>query len=89
LVTRLGAVTSESVEEPFGHSRPRLIGESGSPSTWVTRPSLLNTRCPQPTAQNGQTDFVTVSASSVRARHASVPAERAALPRPSRSDPVS
>ena len=37
--------------EPLGHSRPREIGLSGSPSIWMTFPSLTKTRCPQPTAQ--------------------------------------
>ena len=26
--------------EPFGQSRPREIGLAGSPSTWITSPSL-------------------------------------------------
>ena len=33
------AVVSCRLAEPFGHSRPRLTGESGSPSIWVTFPS--------------------------------------------------
>ena len=44
-------VTSCLLALPFGHSRPRLIGESGSPSICTTSPSLTNTRWPQPTAQ--------------------------------------
>ncbi len=32
-------VVSCRLAEPFGHSLPRLTGESGSPSIWMTRPS--------------------------------------------------
>ena len=39
-VTRVGLVTSERDAAPFGHSRPREMGESGSPSICVTRPSV-------------------------------------------------
>ena len=38
--SRASPVVSCSVAEPFGHSRPRLIGESGSPSIWTTVSSL-------------------------------------------------
>ena len=48
---RPGLLTSCSLAEPFGHSRPREIGESGSPSIWTTFSSLTKTRWPQPTAQ--------------------------------------
>lgn len=89
VVTRVGAVTSESDDDPFGHSRPRLIGESESPSIWMIFPSFVYTSCPQPTAQNGQIDLVTASASRVRACQFSVPADRAAVPRPNGSSPVS
>jgi hypothetical protein len=42
-VWRVGELTSDSDEEPRGHSRPREIGESGSPSMWTTRSSLTYT----------------------------------------------
>ena len=61
LVTRL------LLAEPLGQSRPREIGLSGSPSIWMTLPSLTKTRWPQPTAQYGQTERATESAVSVRA----------------------
>ena len=35
-----GLVTRLREAEPFGQSRPREIGLSGSPSIWVTRSSL-------------------------------------------------
>ena len=65
-MTRLGEVTSCLLALPFGHSRPREIGLAGSPSIWVDLPSLTNTFCAQPTAQNGQTESTTRSASTVR-----------------------
>ena len=34
--SRASPVVSCRLAEPFGHSRPRLTGESGSPSIWVT-----------------------------------------------------
>lgn len=37
---RAGTVVSCSVAEPLGHRRPRLMGESGSPSIWTTLSSL-------------------------------------------------
>lgn len=40
VVTRVGLVTSCLLALPFGHSRPRLIGESGSPSIWTICSSL-------------------------------------------------
>src|SRR3954466_15601234 len=89
VVTRLGLVTSCLLALPLGHSRPRLIGESGSPSIWTIFSSLTNTRCPQPTAQYGQTDVTTRSAVAVRLTTCSVALLRAAVPRPSGSDPVS
>src|ERR671933_2397317 len=89
VVTRDGLVTSCLLALPFGHSRPRLIGESGSPSIWTTFSSLTNTRCPQPTAQYGQTLWTTRSAVAVRETVCSVALLRAALPRPSGSLPVS
>jgi len=39
-VYAVGDVTSDRLDDPRGQSRPRLIGESGSPSMWVTRPSF-------------------------------------------------
>ena len=50
-VWRRSLLTSCSLADPFGHSRPREMGESGSPSIWVTLPSWTKTRWPQPTAQ--------------------------------------
>jgi hypothetical protein len=35
-VSRSGELTSFSDAAPFGHSRPRDTGESGSPSIWTT-----------------------------------------------------
>ena len=66
-VCRPGELTSCSLALPLGHRRPREIGESGSPSIWTTRSSLTKTRCPQPTAQYGQTLRATRSAVLVRA----------------------
>ena len=65
----------------------REIGESGSPSMWITRSSLTNTRCPQPTAQYGQTDLATRSAVTVRASRASDRFDLAERPSPSGSPP--
>ena len=48
---RAEPVVSWRVADPLGHSRPRLTGESGSPSIWTTRSSLTYTCWPQPTAQ--------------------------------------
>src|SRR3954447_24387700 len=89
VVTRVGLVTSCLLALPLGHSRPRLIGESGSPSIWTTCSSLTKTRCPQPTAQYGQTLCTTRSAVAVRETTFSVALLGAALPRPSGSLPVS
>src|SRR4051794_40173880 len=89
VVTRVGLVTSDLLALPFGQSRPRLIGESGSPSIWTTFSSFTNTFWPQPTAQYGQTLCTTRSAVAVRATTDSVALLRAALPRPSGSEPVS
>jgi len=50
-------MVSCELADPFGHSRPRLTGESGSPSIWMTLPSLTYTFCPQPTAQYGQAGY--------------------------------
>src|SRR5919202_1232445 len=88
VVTRVGLVTSCLLALPLGQSRPRLIGESGSPSIWTICSSLTNTRCPQPTAQYGQTLLTTLSAVAVRDTVCSVALLRAALPRPSGSFPV-
>jgi hypothetical protein len=63
---RAPPMVSCELADPFGHSRPRLTGVSGSPSIWTTLPSLTYTFCPQPTAQYGQADLVTVSASRTR-----------------------
>ena len=38
--SRTGELTYASVAAPFGHSRPRDIGLSGSPSIWTTFSSL-------------------------------------------------
>lgn len=72
----------------MGHSRPRLMGESGSPSIWTTRSSRTYTFWAQPTAQYGQIDLTTRSAVAVRARSAAVLADFTAAPRPLRSSPV-
>src|SRR4051812_22755221 len=89
VVTRVGLVTSCLLALPLGHSRPRLIGESGSPSIWTTFSSLTNTRWPQPTAQYGHTLCTTRSAVAVRDTTDSVASLLAALPRPRGSEPVS
>lgn len=73
----------------MGQSRPREIGESGSPSIWVTRSSCTYTFWPQPTAQYGQTDFTTRSAVATRGSSRSLRPLLAAAPRPSGSVPVS
>ena len=39
-VWRVGEVTRLFDAAPFGHRRPREIGESGSPSIWTTRSSF-------------------------------------------------
>ena len=75
--------------EPFGQSRPLEIGLSGSPSIWMTLPSLTKIRCPQPTAQYGHTERAIESAVSVRAVSALERSDCAAAPRPSGSVPVS
>ena len=49
--SRAPPVVSWRLAEPLGQSRPRLTGESGSPSIWMTFPSLTYTFWPQPTAQ--------------------------------------
>src|SRR5688500_16828194 len=89
VVTRVGLVTSDLLALPLGQSRPRLTGESGLPSIWTIFSSLTYTFCAQPTAQYGQTLFATRSAVAVRDTTASVALLRAALPRPSGSEPVS
>src|SRR3954453_19202902 len=89
VVTRLGLVTSCLLALPLGHSRPRLIGEAGSPSICTTCSSLTKTRSPQPTAQYGHTLCTTLSAVAVLLTTFSVALLRAALPRPSGSAPVS
>src|SRR4051812_14923085 len=89
VVTRVSLVTSCLLALPLGHSRPRLIGGSGSPSIWTTFSSLTNTFCPQPTAQYGQTLCTTLSAVAVRDTTDSVASLLAALPRPRGSEPVS
>lgn len=38
--SRPGRVTSSLVADPLGHKRPREMGLAGSPSIWVTVPSL-------------------------------------------------
>ena len=40
LCSRIGELTRPSEAEPLGHRRPREIGESGSPSIWMTFSSL-------------------------------------------------
>src|SRR6476469_4014695 len=64
------------------------MGLAGSPSIWVTWPSLTKTRCPQPPAQNGQTECTTLSASDVRGRSVWLRWDIEAVPRPSRSRPL-
>src|SRR3954453_13275147 len=87
--TRRGLVTSWWVEEPRGHSRPRLTGESGSPSTCTTFSSSTYTFCPQPTAQNGQIDLTTLSAVATRGCSSALARLFAAAPRAVRSPSVS
>src|SRR5687768_12300410 len=88
-VSRVGLVTSDLLALPLGQSLPRLTGESGLPSIWTTFSSFTYTFCEQPTAQYGHTLFATRSAVAVRATTDSVALLRAALPRPSGSEPVS
>lgn len=45
------SLASWRLADSFRLSRPRLIGESGSPSICTTLESLTKTFCPQPTAQ--------------------------------------
>src|SRR3954466_11789598 len=85
VVTRVGLVTSDLLALPFGQSRPRLIGESGSPSIWTTFSSFTNTFWPQPTAQYGQIDWTTRSAVFVRGTRFFDRSDWAAAPRPSGS----
>ena len=40
LYSRAGCSCSARDDEPLGHSRPREMGESGSPSIWMTFSSL-------------------------------------------------
>ena len=87
--SRAPPVVSCRLAEPLGHSRPREMGESGSPSIWVTRPSSTYTFWPQPTAQYGQIDFTTRSAVATRGASRPLGALLAAEPRPSGSVPVS
>src|SRR5215212_602707 len=89
VLTRVLLVTSCLLALPLGHSRPRLIGESGSPSICTTFSSLTYTFWPQPTAQYGHTLWTTRSAVAVRATTDSVALLRAAVPRPNGSEPVS
>jgi hypothetical protein len=67
------------------HSRPRLLGESGSSSIWTA----TCWPCPRPTAKSGYTDLTTRSAVALRAVNALVTAERTATPRPDVSEEVS
>src|SRR6185437_6790973 len=87
LYTREPPVVSCRLAEPLGQRRPRLTGESGSPSIWTTLASFTNTFWPQPTAQYGQTDLTTASAVLVRACR-NLPLS-AAAPSPRRSGPLS
>src|ERR1043166_5657496 len=48
-------------EAPLLHKVPSLTGCFGSPSMLMTRPSRVDTTCPQPTPQNGQTVVVSVA----------------------------
>src|SRR5258707_8804667 len=75
-------VVSCRLAEPFGHSRPPLTGEPGSPSIWVTRPSLTYTILPPPTSQYTHTDFTTRSSTATRGRRSLVPALFSAAPSP-------
>src|SRR5580693_5598364 len=89
LYSREPPVVSWRLAEPFGHSRPRLTGESGSPSIWVTFPPETYTFWPQPTAQYGQTDLITWSAVATRGRLSAVILLFTAAPRPVASGPDS
>jgi hypothetical protein len=82
-------VVSCRLADPFGHSRPRLTGESGSPSIWTTFSLFTNTFWPQPTAQYGQTDFTTLSAVAMRGSRCRDAGDWTAAPRPSLSAPLS
>src|SRR5215469_12441523 len=86
---RAEPVVSCRLADPFGHSRPRLTGESGSPSIWVTLPPDTYTSCPQPTAQYGQIDLTTLSAVAVLGCRAAVWPLFTAAPWPVLSAPVS
>src|SRR5215831_4938106 len=87
--SRAGPVVSCMLAAPLGHNLPRLIGESGSPSIWVTRSSCTYTFWPHPTAQYGHTDLTTCSAVAVRGWSRLDVALLAADLRPSRSSPTS
>src|SRR5690348_6828533 len=89
LCNREEPVVNWRLAEPFGHSRPRLTGESGSPSIWVTFPPQTYTFWPQPTAQYGQTDLTTWSAVATRGRLSAVILLFTAAPRPVASGPDS
>src|SRR5947209_75090 len=52
---------------------------------WVISPSLTYTSCPQPTAQYGQIDCTTLSASSIRGFSVAERGDCTAGPRPSAS----
>src|SRR3954466_7667888 len=85
VLRRPGLVTRLLDAEPFGHSRPREMGLSGSPSIWTTLSSLTYTFCPQPTAQKGQIDLTMRSAVAVRGVSFSERFDCAARPSPSGS----
>src|SRR5690349_14742192 len=70
---------------PLGHSRPRELGLACSPSTWITLPSFTYASWAQPTAQKGQIDCATWSASAMRGRSAFDLGDCAARPSPSGS----
>jgi hypothetical protein len=65
---------------PWGRGARGRWGSPGSPSIWVTSPSFTKTRWPQPTAQYGQMDLTTSSASDVRGLRCAWRADCAALP---------
>jgi hypothetical protein len=74
---------------PWGRGARGRWGSPGSPSIWVTSPSFTKTRWPQPTAQYGQMDLTTSSASDVRGLRCAWRADCAALPSARGSSPPS
>src|SRR5689334_5977972 len=58
---RRGLLTTWMPDAPLLQSVPSLTGCLGSPSMLMTRPSRVETTCPQPTPQKGQTVVVSVA----------------------------